>query len=198
MESRLVFFGMVDKVFGMICHQDPPRLMNIDGKQLPLCPRCSGLHLGFLISFVVVSMLVRDRILFKGKSNRLLLMVAVALTGVHWSLGQFGLAEPGAMSRLMTGLITGAALGITLQAYRRDLILPLTTQTDTFDKARTVGVIGVSSFLGFIVSNLDSWIALTTIIFFSVLINAIIIIQTSALLLLERKFYAAQLQSTNI
>ena len=37
-------------LFGSFCHQDPSILMVVDGRLLELCPRCVGLHVGFLVA----------------------------------------------------------------------------------------------------------------------------------------------------
>ena len=92
-------------IFGVICHQDPSILMESDGKAVLLCPRCIGLHLGFLSSFVVMALSTRRRITVKRRETRLVLAIGVASMALDWGLGgHLGLFAPTTFSRLATGL----------------------------------------------------------------------------------------------
>ena len=195
--GNAIFHGVVKAVFGLICHQEPSRLMLVDGTEVPLCPRCIGLQTGFLVSFVVVSLSIRGRMNYEGKFCRFLLMFAIALTGIHWGLGQMGMIEPGVDPRLLTGLITGAGLGILFQSYRRGRFMPRSTPTVVVSPARAIGVICLSTLLVFVARDMSSWIAFVGIVVVSFLVNVIIVIQTATLVLPGRRHPIPLLYSSN-
>ena len=47
------------RVFGLVCHQIPSILIDIGGRDVALCPRCIGLHVGFFASFILL--FIRNR-----------------------------------------------------------------------------------------------------------------------------------------
>lgn len=192
-----IFLGVVKEAFGCICHQEPSRLMLVDGTEVPVCPRCIGLQTGFLVSFVLVSLSIRGRMKYEGKFCRFLLMFAIALTGIHWGLGQMGMIEPGIDTRLLTGLITGAGLGILFQSYRRGRFIPRSTPTVVVTSARVISVICLSALLVFVVRDISSWIAFVGIVAVSFIVNVIIVIQTATHVLPWRRRHLPLLHSSN-
>jgi hypothetical protein len=103
--------------FGWICHQDPALLTSIDGAPLWLCPRCIGLHAGFLFAALLsVGMLQRRPLSARGIA---LLLAACCVTLAHWLLCRGGVLPPDTAWRLATGLASGAAGGLLFAEYRR-------------------------------------------------------------------------------
>lgn len=101
-----------------VCHRIAERSLQVDGRQLPLCARCTGLYLGFL-AWVVVST-IRGR----GKPAGLppwpvlaamgLFLFLVAVDGLNsylalW-LGRGPLYAPHNILRVLTGSLEGVAL----------------------------------------------------------------------------------------
>ena len=98
-----------------VCHQRPERSFFMAGHQLPLCARCTGIHLGFLIT--AAYNLLRGRWHRAGSPDRWVLAVAVLgsqlmiLDGVT---SYAGLRETTNLIRLASGLGMGLAIGLIL------------------------------------------------------------------------------------
>lgn len=112
--------GKADLVGYAICHRIPDRSFSMDGRQLPLCARCTGTFMGAVLGMVVMLLLGRRR------ASRLppvpvlgLLVVFVGLwafDGLNSYMtllsGAPNLYEPRNWLRLATGLLNGLALVI--------------------------------------------------------------------------------------
>ena len=46
-------YNSIFEFFGHLCHQKPERSFFIKNKQLPVCARCTGILLGFLLSYSI-------------------------------------------------------------------------------------------------------------------------------------------------
>ncbi len=113
--------GKADAIGYAVCHRIVDRSFHVDGVQLPLCVRCTGMYMGVMISFLV---LVAGR---RGKAaqfapRRVLIVLAIfvvvmGLDGLnsylHLFPGYEGPYEPQNWLRLITGSLTGVAM-ITL------------------------------------------------------------------------------------
>jgi uncharacterized membrane protein len=110
--------GKADVVGYAICHQLPERSFFLDGRQLPLCARCTGTFLGTIVGLVVMLLLGRRR------ASRLpsipILAILVFFIG-FWAFdglnsymtffpGAPNLYEPQNWLRLTTGMLNGLAL----------------------------------------------------------------------------------------
>ena len=42
----------LEYIGSLVCHQAPYRTIQIGGKFLPLCSRCTGIYLGFLLGIL--------------------------------------------------------------------------------------------------------------------------------------------------
>jgi uncharacterized membrane protein len=99
----------------IFCHQDPAICWQHGGLEV-LCPRCIGMHAGFLITLVL---------LHRG-AKQASLVVAVAVlcaAALEWCLAHTGLRESTDVSRLVTGLATGWAVGSLCRDYLENQIL---------------------------------------------------------------------------
>ena len=176
-------------IFGLICHQDPSILMKIGGKEILLCPRCAGLHMGFLYSFVATILLTRKRIRIVEMPTKLILIIALGSIAVDWGVGGYlKLFTPTSLSRFLTGLAGGSALGILVTSYRRGMTLPLSNLTINLNGLHVVGLICLSFFIGIVVVALNSWALISLVLLLSVSTNALIAIHTMALFLRSRLF----------
>jgi uncharacterized membrane protein len=104
-----------------ICGQTPGHTLSFGGMQLPLDTRCVGIYLGLLTS--VVTLLAAGRRRAAGLPSRgagallLLFLGAMALDGLNSLLTDLGRWHPYTPSndlRLLTGWLTGVALGSVL------------------------------------------------------------------------------------
>jgi uncharacterized membrane protein len=47
-----LFFAVIFAIGGVICHQRPERSFFLDGHQLPVCARCTGLYLSGVVGLL--------------------------------------------------------------------------------------------------------------------------------------------------
>jgi len=114
-----------DRYAYAVCHRISSHSIFVDGRQLPLCARCSGTYLGALVGLAILLALGR------GRANRFpprrfllvlgLFMAAWAADGVNSYLTFFPglphLYEPSNLLRLITGTLEGLVIAV--------LILPM-------------------------------------------------------------------------
>lgn len=166
-------------VFGFMCHQDSSLLLAIDGRLLLLCPRCAGLHLGFLTTFTMTTIWFGSTSGLARRGVRVVLVAAVASLLLDWGIGgQMGLFTPSIQSRLLTGLACGSALAIVLAAYRRSLGTPTPVATADLTLAQTFCVMSASAGLGVVAVSQSSWAFLTLLCLVSVGANAALLVDT--------------------
>jgi len=109
--------GLADFIYGFfsrVCHQLESHSLHLFGAKLAVCARCTAIYLGFFVSVVLYPLLMR-RILttvvartISGSSRTLFLSVLPILLAL--GLSEIGVHE----STLVTRVVTGAILGITL------------------------------------------------------------------------------------
>ncbi len=112
--------GKADLVGFAVCHRIPERSFILDGRQLPLCARCTGTFLGAMLGLAIMLVLGRRRASSLPPVPVLgLLLVFMGLwafDGVNSYLGLFPgapqLYPPQNWLRLTTGLLEGLALMI--------------------------------------------------------------------------------------
>ena len=184
-------------VFGWLCHQDPTILNVIDGKPIWLCPRCSGLQLGLLFSFLAARFLpVQVRL--AGRASVLIFVVAAAAMMTDWFAGQFGFYSPSSSSRLLTGLAVGAAAGILLVLYRRGLAAISELKTRELRAPSALGLIAFAMMIGWMVVTQVGWWFQSVMLLTAVLANAGMVLHTVYLVLKFRFFRVVSSQSSRI
>ena len=110
--------GKADVVGYGICHQLPERSFFLDGRQLPLCARCTGTFLGAMVGLVAMLLLGRRRASRLPPVPVLILLVFFigfwAFDGLNSYMTFFpgapNLYEPQNWLRLTTGMLNGLAL----------------------------------------------------------------------------------------
>jgi len=117
--EKIIFY-----LSGLICHQDKTILISVQGHLLPLCPRCLGLHTGFMFTLLFPGLIIQ-KLLRKEKPGTLLsILFIISITGIHWLAGYLKLIEPDTLSRFLTGLLSGAGLGILLKYIKHKYLQP--------------------------------------------------------------------------
>jgi len=105
----------LEYIGSLVCHQAPDRTIQMGGKFLPLCSRCTGIYLGFLLGILY------QFILWKTKVRELpcqkISIVSVSLLGllIIDSLGSyFKLWSLSNSQRLVLGLLGGSSISLFL------------------------------------------------------------------------------------
>ena len=112
--------GKADLVGFGVCHRIPERSFFLDGRQLPLCARCTGTFLGAMLGLIAMLVLGRRRASSLPPvpilGLLLIFMGLWAFDGLNSYLGLFPgapqLYQPQNWLRLTTGLLEGLALMI--------------------------------------------------------------------------------------
>lgn len=89
-----------DKYWG--CHQLPERSFFFKGYQLPICARCLGIILGYILCIFLL--------IFNCKLNMYLLFLLILTTLIDWSLQFFNILSSNNIRRLVTGILGGIGL----------------------------------------------------------------------------------------
>jgi uncharacterized membrane protein len=121
----------IDSIGYAVCHQIPERSLFIDGEQLPVCARDTGLYIGSLLSLLfIVTTNRRNRnaipVMYISFSF-VFFMVLLAIDGLT---SYFGIRETTNGIRLATGLLVGITLPFFMYPLMIDNILsPRTDQS---------------------------------------------------------------------
>jgi uncharacterized membrane protein len=101
--------------FGL-CNQLPARSFFAGGHQLPVCARCTGIYVGFVVSLAIIALLERGRRRTGMPPAWLLGLGVAAIAVMAWDgvTSYAGLRETTNMLRLATGLGTGFALSLVV------------------------------------------------------------------------------------
>ncbi len=103
-----------------VCHRITERSFSINGRQFPLCARCTGMYLGVALVFIVTFLTGRMRWSDLPRLPILLTLVGfIGLMGIdgansysHFFPNAPHLYEPRNWLRLLTGMGTGLAMGV--------------------------------------------------------------------------------------
>ena len=94
------------QAFAALCHQLPERSYFLDGHQLAVCSRCTGLYAGFAFTMLLYPLL-RPLNSTDWPPRERLIWAAVPMA-IDFSLTFFGIWENTHTSRLLTGLLLGS------------------------------------------------------------------------------------------
>ena len=95
-----------------ICHQRPERSFKWAGVQMPVCGRCLGLYVSGALGAVVSRVLGTKRP--RASTVRRVLAIAVVPMFLSLALEWTGIARGSNVSRFVSGLPLGAALGFVI------------------------------------------------------------------------------------
>ena len=110
-----IIFSMLKGIYSLFCHQQLSRSLVMSGHVLPLCARCTGIYLGFLIGFFCFTIVdkkwgkqVLSRPFLLGSSVILLVFVLAAMAE------SFGWMELSNNLRFFEVLFAGSSIGCVL------------------------------------------------------------------------------------
>lgn len=83
-----------------ICHKLPERSFFYKGKQFPICARCTGILIGYLIA-IVMAFFIEIPLMFS-----FVLLIPIGIDGIGQYLGKWTSTN---IRRLITGIIAGIA-----------------------------------------------------------------------------------------
>jgi uncharacterized membrane protein len=117
MDLLLVFIFLIGSV---ICHQRPERSFFVDGHQLPVCARCTGLYLSGalgLIGWIGVKFARgwRPSAIDPRRAARLIVIAAIP-TAVSLASGAIGVWDGSNMTRALLAIPLGASAGAIVAA----------------------------------------------------------------------------------
>lgn len=126
-ETPAGIIGKVQAIGYAVCHQIASHTIDIGGKLLPLCARCTGMYLGTLMALTMLRS--KNRSAGKPSKAKIVVLAAFVLVftvdGVNSMLASFfsiaPLYPPTNLLRLGTGLLMGVVLA--------SILLPLWNQT---------------------------------------------------------------------
>ena len=117
--------------FRPVCHQFPARSPHVDGVQIAICDRCTGIYSGLLLGGLAMTgwRHLGGRALRQG---RLVLLGALVPLGVDWMAPVLALWTNTPLTRAVTGTLFGAAAGAfvldRLLRPSRSVTAPLSVQ----------------------------------------------------------------------
>lgn len=83
------------------CHQMPERSLFINGKQFPICARCTGVLIGDFLAYVVFFLYILPLKVY---------VMGCAVIFIDWIIQYIGLCYSTNIRRLITGVIGGYSL----------------------------------------------------------------------------------------
>ncbi len=119
LEAFLTFFG------SSVCHQLAERSFSLDSFQMPLCARCLGIHLGFLLSaaFILLCRFARHRgCMLQNLGHMAALGALMVPAVVDVSLSYLGVIGSNNFTRAFTGAFFGVALAFILLPLVRSIM----------------------------------------------------------------------------
>lgn len=115
-----LFLDFVLAVGSLICHQRPDRSFFIDGHQLPVCARCTGIYLSAAVGFITwvafkIARGWRPIAVDPRRSLRLLALAAVP-TALSLASGTLGVWDGANATRALLAIPLGATAGALVAA----------------------------------------------------------------------------------
>lgn len=87
--------------FNKTCHQRSDRSLFFKGYQFPICTRCTGLFLGYIIGFIYM---------FIGKISLSFSLLFMTIMFLDWFIQYKGIQESTNLRRLVTGVLCGVGI----------------------------------------------------------------------------------------
>jgi len=115
-----LFIAIIYATGGLICHQRPERSFFLDGHQLPVCARCTGVYLsaaGGIVGWLALKIGRRWGSLpfDPGLAKRMVLIAAIP-TAVSFAAGVLGVWDGSNVTRAMLAIPFGASAGAVVAA----------------------------------------------------------------------------------
>jgi uncharacterized membrane protein len=107
--------SIINKIGASVCHQLPQRTLVIGRLLMPVCARCDGIYIGFLISAIILFIMFRKR---ENGIPPLYIIIILALfiisTIIDGLISNFSPAGTNNYSRFITGFLSGSSMMVFL------------------------------------------------------------------------------------
>jgi len=118
--NMMLVLAFVFAVGSVICHQRPERSFFVDGHQLPVCARCTGLYLSGVVGLLgwVVFKIVRrwHALVIEPRRALAVVLIAAVPTVVSVASGSLGMADGTNLWRAMLAVPLGISAGAVVAA----------------------------------------------------------------------------------
>jgi uncharacterized membrane protein len=115
-----LFGKLIFAVGSLICHQRPDRSFFVDGHQLPVCARCTGLYLSAALGLIAWLGLKTARrwqpVAIDPRRAARLIVIAAVPTAVSVATGTLGVWDGSNVTRALLAIPLGAGAGAIVAA----------------------------------------------------------------------------------
>jgi uncharacterized membrane protein len=126
---------------GTVCHQLPERSLFVDGRQLPLCIRCTGIHFSLWYGFGLLFFLNRAWVFaLTPMTVRIILVVSMIPVGLDVASHYFGWRHGNNDLRFITGIFAGLGIGLFLSKTVLSVSALLQNQEKVFPLRLIIGL----------------------------------------------------------
>lgn len=94
-----------------ICHKKPERSFFYRGKQFPICSRCTGIFIGYIIGIIIIILSFLFNYQIPKPQYLFILITPMAIDGTMQFLTSY---ESTNIKRLITGILSGIAMMILI------------------------------------------------------------------------------------
>lgn len=116
-EFLITFNELTKTLFGLFCHQDPGIILKLNNEQLPLCPRCTGLHTGFFLAFILYKIIGINFFRIWIFKSPYFLFFIISITYLHWLGGWLNIIEQEIILRFVTGMLSGSGFYLLIISF---------------------------------------------------------------------------------
>ncbi len=117
--SLLMLFGSA------LCHQIPERSYLLGDLQMPICARCIGIHIGFLLSSIIVWTGARRFSSAMPGKRALVVLIAIAFVGfIEAVISYGGISESDNLRRTISGILIGTPLPFIIVPFLNLIVFP--------------------------------------------------------------------------
>ena len=104
--------SVINRFTSLICHKQPLRCFEVGEKTLPLCTRCTGIYVGFLIAYLFLWIISAKKRILRLSKNVIIVSLLMLFVFITDSLFSFkGILDLGNNIKFFIGLLGGASLG---------------------------------------------------------------------------------------
>jgi uncharacterized membrane protein len=163
-----------------LCHQLPERSFFAGNMQVPVCARDTGIYLGFLISFALISLIHRGERPRGFPSPALWTIMGISLATMAWDgiTSYAGFRTTTNDIRLVTGLLTGFSVAVLVFPMVNEELWAASTSRRVLDSARRIAIwaLGIPVAFAFI-----RWVAPQLGIAYPVIVAVSIVLTLAAI-----------------